>query len=399
MENNSFYADLPVIDAFTEVVHPFHYTPAPQDWFVVISDVAGSTKAIEEGRYKEVNIVGASTVAAVLNIAGKTEVPFVFGGDGASFLLPPSLLEAAKEALRNTQAIAQEVFGLSLRVGIVPVSEIKEAEVRVAKLRISSYFNQALFTGGGFSYAEKQIKDVELGKKYRIEPELQNIKEPNFTGLTCRWNDIESKHGETVSILIKATNRDPKQWDDIYERAIYKVLQFYGDEMMHHPVALPKLKIALKNSVLLMETRIRKGTRSALVQYAHLLKAKFQTLLFYIVTKTGITFADINQAKYRELLIATVDYKKFDDALRLVISGTPEAREKLTSYLKAEHDIGNLVYGIHTSNRALMTCLVFERYGKQIHFIDSADGGYTLAAKQLKAQLSALQNSDTRQVK
>jgi hypothetical protein len=46
------------------------------------------------------------------------------------------------------------------------------------------------------------------------------------------------------------------------------------------------------------------------------------------------------------------------------------------------------VYGLHTSKTALMTCLVFDRFGKQVHFVDGSNGGYTLAAKQLKTQLA-----------
>jgi hypothetical protein len=46
------------------------------------------------------------------------------------------------------------------------------------------------------------------------------------------------------------------------------------------------------------------------------------------------------------------------------------------------------VYGLHISDRALMTCLVFERNGRQVHFVDGADGGYALAAKEMKQKLS-----------
>ena len=45
------------------------------------------------------------------------------------------------------------------------------------------------------------------------------------------------------------------------------------------------------------------------------------------------------------------------------------------------------VYGLHPSNRAQVTCLVFERMGHQVHFIDGADGGYALAAKDLKKRV------------
>ena len=38
-------------------------------------------------------------------------------------------------------------------------------------------------------------------------------------------------------------------------------------------------------------------------------------------------------------------------------------------------------------DRALMTCLVFEREGRQVHFVDGADGGYALAAKAMKARM------------
>jgi hypothetical protein len=34
-----------------------------------------------------------------------------------------------------------------------------------------------------------------------------------------------------------------------------------------------------------------------------------------------------------------------------------------------------------------MTCLVFERDGRQVHFVDGADGGYTLAAKKMKERM------------
>jgi hypothetical protein len=62
-------------------------------------------------------------------------------------------------------------------------------------------------------------------------------------------------------------------------------------------------------------------------------------------------------------------------------------RSKLEDYLKDKHAQGKLCYGLHITNRALMTCLVFERMGSQVHFVDAADGGYAMAAVGLKKQL------------
>ena len=38
----------------------------------------------------------------------------------------------------------------------------------------------------------------------------------------------------------------------------------------------------------------------------------------------------------------------------------------------------------------MLTCLVYERMGQQVHFVDGAGGGYTNAAVGFKKQLKAL---------
>ena len=77
-----FYAQLPLFTRFEDVTHPENYSPLPDDWVILIADVVGSTKAIDSGRYKDVNVVGASAIIAVLNAAGDIVVPYTFGGDG-----------------------------------------------------------------------------------------------------------------------------------------------------------------------------------------------------------------------------------------------------------------------------------------------------------------------------
>ena len=55
-----FYTDIPVFDDFSKVVDDSVYRPMPDDWFIGLTDVADSTKAIEGGKYKSVNMAGAS---------------------------------------------------------------------------------------------------------------------------------------------------------------------------------------------------------------------------------------------------------------------------------------------------------------------------------------------------
>ncbi|MDP7147450.1 MAG: DUF3095 family protein [Nitrospinaceae bacterium] len=41
------------------------------------------------------------------------------------------------------------------------------------------------------------------------------------------------------------------------------------------------------------------------------------------------------------------------------------------------------------SDSTLMTCMVFDRKERHLHFVDGASGGYALAAKQLKGQIAS----------
>ena len=53
-----FFRDLNAFTEFDDVVDDRYFQETPHDWWVVVTDVSGSTKAIEEGRYRDVNTVG-----------------------------------------------------------------------------------------------------------------------------------------------------------------------------------------------------------------------------------------------------------------------------------------------------------------------------------------------------
>lgn len=91
MFTENFYADLAPLEQFLDITKPENFRSVPDDWYIVVTDIVESTKAIEQGRYKDVNLLGACSIIAVLNVAQKIEIPFIFGGDGASIVIPPVL--------------------------------------------------------------------------------------------------------------------------------------------------------------------------------------------------------------------------------------------------------------------------------------------------------------------
>src|SRR4051795_1068252 len=126
MTNDELFFDrLPVITDFAGVAETSNYTPLPEGWVLAVADIVGSTKAIAAGRYKAVNMAGASVISAVMNALGHRSVPFVFGGDGALVAVPPSAIDKTREALAAAQTWVGEELDLMLRAAMVPMAHVR----------------------------------------------------------------------------------------------------------------------------------------------------------------------------------------------------------------------------------------------------------------------------------
>ena len=386
---DNFYADIPVMQNFVDITHSENFYTVPNDWAIVITDIVGSTKAIELGKYKDVNLLGACSIIVILNIVGDLEIPFVFGGDGASLLIPPKFIKEVAQALLAVQKMAVDEFNLILRTGIVPITAItSNYEIKVAKLRISENYDQAILRGGGISYATNLVKDIATTDLY--SPKSENgYAIADFSGLECRWQDIPTRHEEILSLIVYVTAPSQSQDDECYREVINQIERIYGKGIECHPVVSENLQLSFRGKTLLSETRVFKSSKNLLKQNLYLWKIRLINLIGLLLMKFGIKTGTFNWGGYKQLVLETTDYKKFDDALRMVVSGTTGQRKKLIVYLEKKFKEGQLVYGFHVSDRALMTCLVFERDGRQVHFVDGADGGYALAAKNMKERMKS----------
>ncbi|GEC35831.1 hypothetical protein EFR01_60020 [Sinorhizobium fredii] len=228
---------------FSLVLDPSIYEALPDDWLIGITDVVGSTSAIRSGRYEDVNYAGASAIAALGNAWGAFDFPFVFRGDGAAFALPPRGLMVATSTLRQVAAFAKASLGLELRIGLLPVGEIRAGgrDVRVARYAASENVTYAMFSGGGLKWAEQQIKNG----RYLVKPGRYTTK-PDLTGLMCEWTPFASQHGQILSLLVEPyENTRP----DVFATLARRVLAVFDEgQRQSHPVpedlTIPKHKDA-----------------------------------------------------------------------------------------------------------------------------------------------------------
>lgn len=393
MENTlNFYADVVPFERFSDVMNPSHYRRAPDDWCVVITDVVGSTKAIANNRYKEVNMLGASSIVAILNCLNR-KVPFVFGGDGATVLVHTSDVDALRPALLGTQKMAKEAFDLEIRSGIVPLADLSAhgASVEVAKYKVSEQATLAMIRGGGLNVAERWIKSGAQDGKYLIRAkgdEKEGENEASFQGLSCRWSPIPARRGEMISLLVMA--RAPEaEVGGIYDQVLEGLEKILKDDIETHPVTPEKLdkKPQLRN--LLPELKIR-GTEGGIGRLLGLAaKTLFEYFIVQFTVHTGLPLLGFQGRQYVKEMAVSTDFRKFDDMLRMIRDCDPVQRQAIVDFLEGLRGQGKIAYGVHVSNKALMTCLVFNTKTDHVHFIDGDSGGYAMAAKQLKAQLAA----------
>jgi len=386
-----FYAALPVLEGFEAVTHAENFTPLPADWHVATCDVRNSTIAVQSGAYKHVNTVGASAVTAMLNAAGGLEIPFVFEGDGSAFCVPPGLLEAARGALLTTQEMARRSFGLELRVATVPVARIREAgfDIRVARVRVSDYYVQAVFAGGGMAYADRTMKDPATAPFCEVKPGSTAAR-GSLEGLECRWQDIPSRYGETVCLMARALAADERAAAALYRELIAQVRAIYGDDETCHPVSVPMLAPALGARQLGNEVGARAWQRGAFGKWLWLMRARWFVLLGWFLMRFGLKTEFTDWAAYKPALVRNSDVRKFNDIYRQILAGNAAQRARLEAWLEQRYAKRELVYGLHVSDRAHMTCLVFTYAAKHLHFIDGADGGLFLAARAYKERAARL---------
>ncbi len=378
------YQELPTFDTFSDLCDVNHYHEIGDDWWVIITDIQGSTKAIQEGRYKDVNLIGAASIMAILNVVRPVEVPYVFGGDGATICVPDSLIEQVKPALRASKRMSEQQFGLGLRLGIVPVSVVHEAgkSIRIAKFKASEHYAQAMFDGDGLQYAEALVKDPD-DTQYCLSDDPNDPCDGDFSGLECRWQDITSPHGEMHAILISARSDDEKERRIIYQRVIDELNRIYPGDGSGSPVTQAHLKLSNDKKQLSGECKVRTYGKSSFGAWLY-----YKTLPWIVKVGKAVMNLGLGHWKqYRATLIANTDYRKFDEMLRLVLAGSTEQRLKLEAFLEEEYQDGCVFYGIHYCESALMTCIIFQYHNNHVHFIDGNNGGYAMAAKQLKGQM------------
>jgi hypothetical protein len=374
--SEKFYGSIPVFRGFASLMEPALYAPLPEDWSIGVADIVESTKAIAQARYKAVNLAGAAVIAAVTNALEGREFPFVFGGDGAGFAVAPDDLRRAREALAATATWVKKDLDLVMRVALVPVSAIRAQglDVRVARFGPSPNLSYAMFSGGGFGWAETAMKRGEFAVEV-APPGAQ----PDLSGLSCRFEEIPSVRGRILSVLVVPARGADAAFRKVIEDVI-TLVERSPDAGRPVPSGGPPLR--WPPAGVEFEARAKRGAPLLLRRIAVLAL----TLYVYTIMRFGISIAGFVPKTYVQQVVENSDFRKYDDGLRMILDCTSELERALTQRLAQAASAGIVRYGLHRQDAAMMTCFTPSALrSDHVHFIDGARGGYASAATALKA--------------
>lgn len=374
-----FYKDLKPTTNFMDLSNLDVYEKVPKDWYLLASDIKNSTVNIENGKYKEINMVGAMSIISILNIDRNLELPYVFGGDGAFVLVPRRAYKMARKALVAVKHLAYETYNLELRIAAVSLEKLDllGKDINLAKYQTTDNHDQAFVRGDGLEYFDYLMKKDDT---YHIKDKKDEMYDLDLEGLECRWSYIKSSKDETLSFILKCFDNND------YKEILENIEKIVGNIKSRHPISEKNLLLSFKDKDLKVEASLY--SKGFFKKFFILSKLKIINLIGLYLMK----FEKGEWGKYKKRIISTTDIEKFDNIVRMVFSISYEKTKELEEYLNKGLQNKKLAYGIHKSDHALMTCLIFQRHGKHIHFVDTSDGGYAYAAKDLKKRLEELNN-------
>ena len=382
MQSSTFYSDLPAATLSVNdlLVSESSFHAIPNDWSVIVTDIKNSSDAVGSGLSQIVNLVATGSIIAVLNITKEEgfDVPFFFGGDGATLIVPNMVLEKCHDILIQHQRNVFKEFSIHLRVGNMPIPEIYENgyDLKLAKVVRNPLFSIPIVLGNGLSFAESVIKSEENLNSAQGEIDY-NL---NLEGMECRWNKIPPPihNNEVVCLLIVAVD-EPNQ-GEVYKEVLDGLDSIYGSLDKWHPISTSRMKLDMRPTKLWTEMRVKRARLNL-----------WELLKSWMVTVYGKLkyFDGENGKNYLESIVHMSDIFVIDGKINMVFSGTSDKRQKLVDMMQKMEESGKLLYGMHVSTESIISCYVRDRNAQHIHFVDGSNGGYTMAAKQLKSKLSA----------
>jgi len=359
------------------------FTNLPEDWYIFVVDIQNSTQAVQNGMHENVNLSAAGSIVTVLNevkkINNQIRIPYFFGGDGTTFIIPSMFQKQILSLLENYRHHVKNNTSLILMVGCMEVKEIYELnkKIKIAKLALTDHLTIPIVLGSGLKYAEDVIKSSFIDSQIKLS-EIESI---NLIGMECRWKEIKPKEENNKIVCLLVNCHIDQIQMEVYKSIFEKLIDTFGKYEERNPVSRSKLQLNTSINKIREELKIKTTEYS----FITLLKNWFGTIV-------GNFFFKVfnKRVEYLRNIPLLSDTIMLDGVINTVFSGSQEKIDEFLTFIDELEKQGKIKYGIHITHSSIMSCYVEDRNAKHIHFIDGTEGGYTKAAMMYKSKLSKI---------
>lgn len=358
------------------------FKSVPSDWHVIVTDVVNSTNAIQSGKHDDINFAATGSIITVLNLLKQNgnpiKIPYFFGGDGATFIVPSNYIKPALTALNSYSNHIKKTLNLELRVGSRKVENLYNlgAQINIAKVELNENFIIPVVLGFGLKLAEKEIK-AETSLKDKAEA----LGVLDLSGMQCRWNLIPPPKDDNQIVCLIVNSINEENHHAIFEEVMNEITASFGPLEVRQPISGLRLKLNLTLEKIRKEMYARLGK----YDFAYLFKNWVLTRLgnfFFKYFKSGKVYLNSIEKLSDTLMI--------DGSINTIISGNKNNVIRLRKRLDRMEKEGKIIYGMHITFASIMSCYVNDMKKNHIHFVDATEGGYTTAAIQIKNKLNLL---------
>ncbi|WP_339725810.1 DUF3095 family protein [Maribacter stanieri] len=354
----------------------------PESWYVIVVDIQNSTNAVKEGNHHQVNLTATGAIISVLNtirkFQGNIEIPYFFGGDGATFIVQFSLLDKIVQVLDNYRLHIKRKTNLVLRVGQIHVKKLveKNVQLKIAKHQLTEKLSIPIVLGNGLKVAEHIIKSSFKEKNTTsFDESLLNLE-----GMECRWDEIspDKSQAKVVCLLLDATVEATQS--DIYKQVLSQMEKDFGSFENRQPIKNTKLRLDANPKKVLEEMKISLVSNNWMYFLKSWLKTNFGKIYLNLTSSGKQYLKQIGQLSHTFML---------DGMINTVFTAEQSKIDNFIAFLDTLEADNKLIYGIHVTHASVMSCYVLDRRTTHSHFVDGTEGGYTSAAKMFKIKKKA----------
>jgi DUF3095 family protein len=207
---------------------------------------------------------------------------------------------------------------------------------------------------------------------------------PDLSGLSCRFEQFPTQYGQILSVLVLPADASRMSAFRAVVKQIIGMVE--GSSECARPAAREAMQLKWPPQGFDLEALANRKASEPLG--ISKLKVYARTFLYFLIMHFNLRVGRFIPTKYLSEVAANSDFRKFDDALRMIVDCSPGMAQKIEDTLSVAAGDGHIRYGCHREDAAIMTCFApSPSQPSHVHFIDGAQGGYALAAAALKQRL------------